>query len=237
MLIKGLQKYTLIDYPGRIACTIFLFGCNFRCPYCHNPELIDINLAKEVKTYSENEVLSFLKENKNFLGGVCITGGEPTLNEELPEFIRKIKVVGYAVKLDTNGTNPEMLEKLLKQKLVDYVAMDFKAPIEKYEKVVNAKVNLENIKKSINIIRNFPDYEFRITILPKLISRADLLKIAKYLKESKANKKFFLQDFRAEKCFDKSLEKEKPYLEEEMHEFLKMLKPYFEHIEIRSEAY
>lgn len=237
MLIKGLQKHTLLDYPGKIACTIFLFGCNFRCPYCHNPELVDAELAKEIKTYSEDEILKFLNENKNFLEGVCITGGEPTLNKGLPTFIKQIKSLGYAVKLDTNGTNPEMLEKLLKQKLVDYVAMDFKAPFSKYGQVVNAHINISKIEKSINLIKKFPDYEFRITVLPKLISKEDLLEIAKYLKKQKANKSFFLQEFRPEKCLDKSFEREKSYSEEEMHELLKMLKLYFKHIEIRGETY
>lgn len=237
MLIKGLQKHTLLDYPGKIACTIFLFGCNFKCGYCHNPELVKAELAENLKTYSEDEILQFLKERKGFLEAVCITGGEPTLNKDLPEFIRQIKTLGYKIKLDTNGTNLEMLEKLFKQKLVDYVAMDFKAPLERYQQVVNADVDIEKIEKSINITKKFPDYEFRITILPRLTSKEDLLEIALYLKKQKANKKFFLQEFRPAKCLDKNLEKEKPYSEEEMHEFLKMLMPYFEHVEIRGETY
>jgi pyruvate formate lyase activating enzyme len=237
MLIKGLQKHTLLDYPGKIACTIFLFGCNFRCPYCHNPELVDAKLAKELKTYTEEEISQFLGERKGFLEGVCITGGEPTLNPDLPDFIKKIKQLGYKVKLDTNGTNPEMLEKLKKEKTVDYVAMDFKAPLKNYERVVNAKVNLEYLRKSINIIKSFSYYEFRITVVPKLTSKQDLLEIAKYLKKQKANKKFFLQEFRAKKCLDKSFEKEKPYSEKELREFLILLKPYFKNVKIRSETY
>jgi pyruvate formate lyase activating enzyme len=146
-------------------------------------------------------------------------------------------MLGYAIKLDTNGTNPKMLEMLLRQKLVDYVAMDFKAPLEKYAQVVRAKVSLKELEKSISMIKRFPDYEFRITLVPKLTSREDLLEIARYLKRHKANKNFFLQDFRSKICLDKSFEKEKPYSEEKMKEFLKMLKPYFKHIEIRSETY
>lgn len=237
MLIKGLQKHTLLDYPGKVACTIFLFGCNFRCFYCHNPELVDAKLAEDVRTYTKKEILQFLKERQEFLEGVCITGGEPTLNKDLPEFIKQIKKLGYKVKLDTNGTNPRMLQSLQKENLVDYVAMDFKAPLKKYPKVVNATVNIENLKKSIDIIKKFPDYEFRITVVPKLTSKEDLLEIAKYLKKHKANKKFFLQEFRPVKCLDKSFEKEKPYSKEEMQEMLEMLKPYFQHIEIRSETY
>lgn len=237
MLIKGLQKQTLIDYPEKIACTIFLFGCNFRCPYCHNSELIDAKLAKEVKTYSKDEILNFLEENKNFLEGVCITGGEPTLTNELLEFIKRIKALGYSVKLDTNGTNPEMLEKVLKNNLVDYVAMDFKAPLEKYEQVAKVKVNLDELKKSVNIIKQFPDYEFRITVVPRLTSKNDLLKIAKFLKEQDANRAFYLQQFEPKKCLDKAFEKEKPYSEEQLNEFVKMLKPYFKKVGVRGESY
>ena len=237
MLIKGLQKHTLLDYPGRIACTIFLFGCNFKCSFCHNPELVDAKQASELKTYSSEEILQFLKGRKEFLGAVCITGGEPTLNKDLPEFLRQIKKLGYKIKLDTNGTNPEMLKILLEKNLVDYAAMDFKAPLKKYKQVVNADVNIKKIKKSINIIKKFPDYEFRITILPKIISKSGLIEMAEYLKERKANKKFFLQEFRAKKCLDKSFENEKPFSEKEMHDFLKMLMPYFEHVEIRGETY
>ena len=115
--------------------------------------------------------------------------------------------------------------------------MDFKAPLKKYKQVVNADVNIKKIKKSINIIKKFPDYEFRITILPKIISKSGLIEMAEYLKERKANKKFFLQEFRAKKCLDKSFENEKPFSEKEMHDFLKMLMPYFEHVEIRGETY
>lgn len=237
MLIKGLQKQTLVDYPEKIACTIFLFGCNFRCPYCHNPELVDGKLAREVKTYSEEEVLDFLKENRNFLDGVCITGGEPTLNNELPEFMRKIKALGYTVKLDTNGTNPGMLAQLLKEKLVDYVAMDFKAPFEKYEKVVNANANLDDLKKSLNIIKEFPDYEFRITVVPKLTTKNDLIEIAKFLKKQNANKAFYLQHFEPKKCLDKNFEGKKPYRDEELKEFADVIKPFFKKVEIRGETY
>lgn len=237
MLIKGLQKHTLLDYPGKIACTIFLFGCNFRCPYCHNPELVKAELAENLKTYSEDEILQFLKERKGFLEAVCITGGEPTLYKDLPDFIKKIRQLGYKIKLDTNGTNPEMLELLLEKRLVDYIAMDFKAPLKKYKQVANADADIEKIGKSVTIIKKFPDYEFRITVLPKLISRGDLLEIAEYLKKNKAGKNLFLQEFRNEKCLDKNFEKEKSYSEEEMREFLKMLAPYFEHVGIRGETY
>lgn len=177
--------------------------------------------------------MNFLEEHRNFLDGVCITGGEPTLNQELPEFIKKIKQLSYLVKLDTNGSNPEMLELLLKEKLVDYVAMDFKAPLEKYNEAVNAEVNIEALKKSVNIIKRFPNYEFRITVVPKLTTKKDLLKIAWFLKENNANSLFTIQQFQPKKCLNKAFEKEKPYNEEQLKEFVKMLKPYFKKVEVR----
>ena len=234
MLIKGFQKSTLLDYPGKIACTVFLFGCNFRCPYCHNPELVDSTLVTNTKIYTEEEIFQFLREHNKFLEGVCITGGEPMLNKDLPEFIRKIKRIGhYGVKLDTNGTNPEMLELLWKEKLADYVAMDFKAPLEKYKEAVNAEVNIEALKKSVSIIKMFPNYEFRITAVPKLTTKQDILKIAWFLKENNANDLFTIQQFEPKKCLDKSFEKEKHYSEEELKDFQKMLKDYFKKVELR----
>ncbi len=237
MIIKGLQKHTLLDYPGKIACTIFVFGCNFRCGYCHNPELVDARMEGDLKTYSQEEILQFLKERGGFLEGVCITGGEPTLNKELPEFIKGIRALGYKVKLDTNGTNPEMLEFLLKKRLVDYVAMDFKAPLERYETIVNSKVNIEDLKKSVALIKEFPDYEFRITVAPSLTDMQDLIGIAEFLKGKKANKAFYLQQFQAGKCLDKGFEKTKPYSQERLEEFCKRLKQYFTKCEIRGKTY
>ena len=146
MIIKGLEKQTVLDYPGKLACTIFMFGCNFRCGFCHNPELIIDDGRPEIK---QDEVLDFLEKRRGFLDGVCITGGEPTLNNDLPDFISKIKSMGLSVKLDTNGTNPEMLEDLIKKDLVDYIAMDIKAPLESYDKIANVNVNKENIQRSV----------------------------------------------------------------------------------------
>lgn len=220
MLIKGLQKFTLIDYPGKIACTIFVFGCNFCCPYCHNPELIDAKKAGKVKTYSEGEILDFLRERKNFLNGVCITGGEPCLNKDLLYFIKKIKKIGYSVKLDTNGTNPNMLKQLIKAKLIDYVAMDIKAPLEKYEGVVNAKVNIKDIKESINIIKSLPNYEFRTTVVPSLLNKKDILKIAELIK----GKTYHLQQFRPINCLDKDYNKKRPYSAKQLQEMRESIK-------------
>jgi pyruvate formate lyase activating enzyme len=227
MIIKGLQKQTLLDYPGKIACTIFTFGCNFRCNYCHNPELIIDDGRPEIK---QEEILEFLKARKGFLDGVCITGGEPTLNKELPEFISKIKELGFLVKLDTNGTNPRMIEELINKKLVDYIAMDIKAPLEFYDKVTNTKVNKEDIQKSVDLIRKMKDYEFRTTVVPGLFNEEYAKLIGEWLKGSK---RFYIQQFRGIKNLDKSFVNKKPFSKEELEKFCRILKPYFEKCEIR----
>src|SRR3989339_39398 len=124
MIIAGLQKTTLIDYPGKVACTVFLAGCNFRCPWCYSPELVLSEEIRKLSKISRKDFFKFLKSRKGLLDGVVICGGEPTINKDLPDFIKQIKKLGYLVKLDTNGSNPEILKKLIKQKLIDYVAMD-----------------------------------------------------------------------------------------------------------------
>jgi pyruvate formate lyase activating enzyme len=228
MLIKGLQKHTLIDYPGKIAATIFLFGCNFLCPYCHNPGLIDKEKAQELKTYGEQEILNFLEERKDFLEGVCITGGEPTFSPELSEFLRKIKQLDYKIKLDTNGSNPDMLKKLIDDKLVDYIAMDIKTSLGKYNIITS--IDIEKIKESINIIKNFPEHEFRTTIVPGIVSKEDIIKIGKTLKGARL---FSLQQFRAENCLNESFNEKEPYSEQELEEMKKSIESFFEKVEIK----
>jgi len=227
MKIKGLQKQTILDYPGKLACTIFTFGCNFRCGFCHNPELIKDDGRLEIK---QEEILEFLKNRKDFLDGVCITGGEPTINEDLPDFISKIKELGFLVKLDTNGTNPEMLKELIDKRLIDYVAMDIKAPIEFYDNVVNAKVNKEDIQRSIDLIRGMKDYEFRTTIVPGLFNEIYAKMIGEWLKGSKS---FYIQQFRTIKNLDKEFLSKKPFSKEDLINFCNIMKPYFEVCEIR----
>jgi len=227
MIIKGLQKQTVIDYPGKLACTIFTFGCNFRCSYCHNPELVVDDGRSEIK---EGEILEFLKNRKDFLDGVCITGGEPTLNENLPDFISKIKKLGFFVKLDTNGSNPEMLKGLIEKKLVDYIAMDIKAPLEFYENIANVEVNKDNIQKSVDLIKKMKEYEFRITVVPGLFNEKYAKMIGEWLKGSK---KFFIQQFRGIKTLDRGFVGKKSFSKEELMNFCNILKPYFETCEIR----
>lgn len=231
MLIKGLQKNTLIDYPGKIAATIFLFGCGFRCPYCHNPGLILPEKAKELKNYSEKEILDFLGERRDFLEGVCISGGEPTINKDLPEFLKKVKQLGYKIKIDTNGENPEMLKQLIETKIVDYIAMDIKAPLHKYEKIINVKFNTNKIKESINIVKNFPEHEFRTTTVPGLVSKEDIIEIGKLLKGAKF---FSLQQFKTGNCLDNSYNSKKPYSEQELQEMKKSVETFFDKVEIKN---
>jgi len=227
MIIKGLQKLTVIDYPDKLACTIFTFGCNFHCSYCHNPELVINNGRPEIK---EDVTLNFLRDRKGFLDAVCITGGEPTINKDLPVFISKIKEMGFLVKLDTNGTNPEMLKSLIEKKLVDYIAMDIKAPLELYENITNVKVNKNDIQKSIDLIKKIKNYEFRITVVPDLFNEKHAKLIGEWLKGSK---KFYIQQFRGIKTLDKNFVNKKPFSEEELIKFCNILKPYFETCKIR----
>lgn len=226
MKIGGLQKMTLIDYPRKISATVFTCGCNFACPMCHNPELLDCKT--QIK---KEDFFNWLKTRKDLLDGVCITGGEPTINKDLPEFIRKIKEMDFLVKLDTNGSSPKMLEKLYKEKQLDFVAMDIKSSKEKYQKACNKKINIDNIRKSINLIRNSNvDYEFRTTVIPEIIEEDDIKKIGQWIKGSKA---YVLQQFRPAKTLDKALQKIQPYPEEKLKEFKKIAEPYFAKVELR----
>lgn len=180
MKICGLNKTTLLDYPGCVAATVFFGGCNFRCPFCHNGDLV--LQSAQMSGYSEEEVLTFLKKRRNVLEGVCVTGGEPTLYWELPGFIKKIKALGYKVKLDTNGSNPEMLSELVESGLIDYVAMDIKAPVETYQKVCGAFVDMDKINKSVEFLKEGKVlYEFRTTVVKELHTEEDILKIGEWI--------------------------------------------------------
>ena len=194
MEIKGLQKTTLLDYPEKLAATVFLGGCNFKCPFCHNATLVI--LPNEVDSISEDEFFSYISKRKGVLDGVCVTGGEPLLSSGITEFIKKIKSLGLLVKLDTNGSFPDKLESLLDQKLVDYVAMDIKNCKEKYAITSGINANSEYIEKadrSIDIImQKAPDYEFRTTVVRELHTIEDIVKIANRIKSAK---KYFLQTY------------------------------------------
>lgn len=228
LIIKGMQKLSLIDYPGRVTCTLFTFGCNFRCPYCHNPELVIDDGAPSI---SEGDVLRFLDERKSFLDGVCITGGEPTLHDDLPGFIKRVKSLGYSVKLDTNGTRPEMLRRLIGEKLVDYIAMDVKAPLEKYESVVRVKVDASKIAESVEIVKAFPEHEFRTTIVPGLLQSEDIIAIAGWLKGAR---RFFMQQFKPTKTLDKTFLEKQAYFADELERICGEIKHFFNVCQVRN---
>lgn len=176
MQIHSYIKNSFIDFPGKIACVVFTKGCNWNCWYCLNKDI-----TSDQSLVEEEHFFTFLKERKNFLDGVVICGGEPTLQPDLERFARRIKELGLTVKLDTNGTNPEILKQLLSQKLLDYVAMDIKAPFERYEQVAGTKVRLEDVRKSMQLLLNSGlPFEFRTTCCPEL-SEDDLIGMARQL--------------------------------------------------------
>ncbi len=192
MRIGGLQKLTLLDYPGKVACTVFLSGCNLRCPYCHNPGLV-LPEQSEGSEIPEAEVLPFLERRKGKLDGVCITGGEPTLQPELPEFLEKLRRLGYAVKLDTNGTNPDMLEALAQEGLLDYAAMDIKNSPDRYAETCGGVDLLGPVKRSAALLMaGAVDYEFRTTVCAPLHTPEEMAGIGRWLKGAK---RYFLQPF------------------------------------------
>lgn len=232
MKIGGLQKTTLVDFPNKIAATVFLTGCNFKCGFCHNPGLVYPERAERVEgEITEKEFFEFLDTRKGLIDGICITGGEPTINPDLIDFIKKIKDKGFLVKLDTNGSNPEVLSKLVSEHLVDFIATDIKTSLDKYEKAISAKIDLEKIKKSVEIIKNSKiDYEFRTTVVPGLIEKSDIEKIGEWLKGAK---KIALQQFRNQKVLNKEFETLQPYPDETLKEFKKILEKYIARVELR----
>ena len=192
MILGGLQKLTLLDFPGNVACTVFTVGCNLRCPFCHNPALV--NNPPEDALISEDEFFAFLKKRQGILDGVAITGGEPLLHTDIGEFIARIKSMGFKVKLDTNGTFPDRLEKVLAEGNVDYVAMDLKNTFDKYAKTVGIEgFDTSLIKRSIKILQDSGvAHEFRTTVVSPLHEAADFGQIAKQVEGSE---NYFLQSF------------------------------------------
>ncbi len=217
--IAGFQKVSLIDYPSHISAIVFLQGCNMRCPYCHNAVLVPSpSETDEVYQQRQEALLSYLEERKDVLEGVCITGGEPTMSVELPVFIKALKRIGYKIKLDTNGTNPEMLLPLFTDRLVDYVAMDIKTSFERYALVgITSQTLIDNIKKSILLIKEHsPDYEFRTTLEPNTVSLTDISSMGAFIKGAR---RWALQAYRPDVVLDESRCSKRTYSPQEAMEF------------------
>jgi len=223
--IRGFNESSLLDWEGMIVSILFTPHCNFRCPYCHNAGLVLHPANYEV--IPPEKITDFLKSRKEWIDGICITGGEPCIFEDLPDFLHKLRRdTGIKVKLDTNGTDPEMLKKLIRQKLVDYVAMDIKAPLEqaKYNKAAGAKVNLNRIKESIKILMDSPiEYEFRTTVVPTLHTVEDIVEIAKSLAGAH---KLVLQNFNPKEVLEPAFKHIKPYTKEELRQMARLASPY-----------
>ena len=233
MKIGGLQKSTLIDYPDKVAATIFVSGCNFRCPFCHNPEMVLPEKIKNQPEIKEKEIYDFLEKRKGFLDGVVICGGEPTIYSDLPEFIKKIKKMNYLVKLDTNGSNPKMLKEMIGNRLLDYVAMDIKSSKDRYQKVSGVQnIDIEKIEQSVKILKeNKIDYEFRTTLVPGLVGKEDVLEIVKWINPAK---KYFLQNFQVQgETVDPSFANVNPYPKNYLQEIQKEIVSSFDICEIR----
>lgn len=240
MIIGGLEKLTLLDYPEHLAAIIFTQGCNFRCHYCYNPLLVlpqntgaDNENKKDSHLIAEEDLFNFLKERFGRLEGVVITGGEPTLHPDLPDFIRKIKDMGYMVKLDSNGTNPEMLKKLIDEKLIDYIAMDIKAPFEYYEKAVNVQTDFKKLQESANIIMSCGlPYEFRTTVVPGILDEDDFYKMGENIRGAK---KWYLQSFKSDTdLVNPSYAGKKSFTRKDMEKFVSIGRDFVEICELRS---
>ena len=230
MDIRGFIETSLIDWDGKISSVIFLPGCNLSCPFCHNYPLVFH--PEELKKFELEDIKKYLIEHKNWIDAVVISGGEPTTHKELEGFIKEFKSLGFLVKLDTNGTNPKMLKELLEKKLIDYIAMDVKGPLnEKYEKLSGCKVNLGAIKESIKILKGSDiDYEFRTTVVPGLLEIKDILDLAKDIAGAK---KFIIQQFDPKNAVDEGLRSLKSFAKEKLLEMAEAAKEYVPNTTIR----
>jgi pyruvate formate lyase activating enzyme len=228
-IFAGLQKLTLLDFPGYVACTLFTRGCNMRCPFCHNASLVV--RAEEQKMYTNEEILHFLQKRRGMLDGVAITGGEPTLMHGLPEFMAKVRDLGYKIKLDTNGTRPNVLRDIIDRELVDYVAMDIKNSRSRYGETIgfDSSYDLAPIDESIAILREGKvDFEFRTTVSKTFHSHANIFAMGEWLA---GDEKFFLQQFKD--SGDLIGEKIEPYGEEEMKTLLDLIRRFVPNAQLR----
>lgn len=235
MLIGGMQKLCLGSWQGKIACSLFLAGCNFKCPWCFSVDYANANKFNQKNILSEKDVWQFLKKQRESLDGVILTGGEPCLQKDLLKFCQKIKKLGYQIKLETNGSFPEMLAMLVSKKLVDYVALDIKGPKEKYSQFIglegaSSHYLVSKIEKSVEVLKNGAcDYEFCLTLSP-LLQKQDILDVANWLRPAK---KFVLKSFQPEKTLDPVVSILEPFPLSRAFQIKEALSPFFEHLEMR----
>ncbi len=234
MLISGIQKFTMLDYPDKTACVIWTAGCNFRCGYCHNPEFVLPEKLKELKNafIPKEAVFKFLETRKDKLDGVVISGGEPTIHRDLPELIREIKDMSFLVKLDSNGNNPEMLEKLFDEGILDFVAMDIKTCLSEYRSLVGELGDPEKIARSIEMIKSSGvDYEFRSTIIKETHDEQTLKEMAELVRGAKS---YCLQQYRSGHTLSPAYASFTPYSEAEMNDISsRIFAPVVNTIEVR----
>lgn len=245
MIIGGLEKFSLIDYPGHLAAIVFTSGCNFRCHFCYNPMLVEPgrisstddeekgrSLGTGLNQIQESDLFEFLQTRVGKIDAVVVTGGEPTLHRDLPEFIKKIKDLGFKVKLDTNGTNPQALKNLLEQNLIDYIAMDIKGPFEKYDLVVGAQINKDDLVETISLIMNSGlPYEFRSTIVPGLHEIDDIAKMGEMIKGAR---KWFLQPFKSDvELVNNAFKNANSFSDADMAKMKEIGKSYVDYCEVR----
>lgn len=230
MLIGGFQRLSLIEYPHNLCCVVFAQGCNFRCGYCYNSQLTP--LAPSSELIPEEEVFSFLERRKGRLDGVVVTGGEPTLQPDLFEFLERLKKMGFKAKLDTNGSCPEVIEGLLREGRLDYVAMDLKCPLdERYHRVAGVEVSLEALRRSMEILlAGRVDYEFRTTLVPGLIGEEEIREMAQEIKGARC---YVLQQFVPKDARAPELRLRKPYTRSEGEALLKAVRPWVKEVKLR----
>lgn len=229
MKIGGLQKISLIDYPGLLCAVIFTQGCNFRCAYCHNPELIDPR--KFSSPLSEDDLVAFLEKRKGKLDAVTITGGEPTLQPDLLPFVYHLKTMGYRIKIDTNGSNPDVIYHLINDHLIDYIAMDIKGPFDLYHKVTCSNIKVDKIQQSIEIVmKSGVLYEFRTTVLKSMLKPGDMMKIGELIKNARI---YYLQRYIPSKKIDKEFISFEKYTDDELEAMKIKLRKYIYQVEIR----
>ncbi len=229
-----IQKTSLVDYPENICSTVFTIGCNFKCPFCYNKSLV-ISEEFPRNTLTEEQVLSTLIKRKRFVSAVCITGGEPTLHNELYGFIKALKNEGFLVKLDSNGTNPDMIRKLLDEKLVDYVAIDIKNSPDNYNRATNVDIDISNIKQTLNLLNTSNiKYELRTTVVPSIHTIEDMEEIGRW---TGGGEKFSIQSFKqTDTLIDPSLENIAPFSQQELKKFKEIAEKYFKKVELKNHS-